>query len=333
MSLWMVRAGKNGEQEQAALEKNAVTIGWNELPDLTKLKSADDVKAELLKINSTASAGYLNNVGGQIYRFAKEISKGDLVVLPLKSRAAIAIGQVTGDYEYHSDPSSLIRHARPVKWIRTDIPRNAFDQDLLYSFGAFMTVCRIQRNDAEKRVNAVLAGKFSSITSTSEEEVQEQNLEEIARDQIVSLISRKFKGHELTRLVDGILQAQGFKTYRSPPGPDGGIDILASSGTMGFDSPKILVQVKSSDSQCDTTVYSTLLGTMSKVKADSGLLVSWGGFNSSLLKEARTNFFSLRLWDSGDLVEALIANYPKLNAELQAEIPLKQVHVLVMEEE
>jgi len=38
MSLWMVRAGSYGEQEQYALEKNIVTIGWNELQDLSKFK-------------------------------------------------------------------------------------------------------------------------------------------------------------------------------------------------------------------------------------------------------------------------------------------------------
>ena len=29
------------------------------------------------------------------------------------------------------------------------MPRTAFEQDLLHSFGAFMTVCNISRNDAE----------------------------------------------------------------------------------------------------------------------------------------------------------------------------------------
>ena len=30
MSLWLVRAGQHGGQEQIALEQNVVTIGWNE---------------------------------------------------------------------------------------------------------------------------------------------------------------------------------------------------------------------------------------------------------------------------------------------------------------
>lgn len=33
-----------------------------------------------------------------------------------------------------------------------DVLRSAFDQDLLYSFGALLTFCQIKRNDAERRV-------------------------------------------------------------------------------------------------------------------------------------------------------------------------------------
>ena len=33
----------------------------------------------------------------------------------------------------------------------------------------------------------------------------------------------------------------------SPEGPDGGVDICVGKGPMGFDSPKLRVQVKSSD--------------------------------------------------------------------------------------
>jgi len=39
-------------------------------------------------------------------------------------------------------------HYRDVDWLAKDIPRDRFDQDILYSLGAFMTVCRINKNNA-----------------------------------------------------------------------------------------------------------------------------------------------------------------------------------------
>ena len=46
-------------------------------------------------------------------------------------------------------------HHRDVKWFAIDVPRDNFDQDIHYSFGAIMTVCRIHRNNAEERIKAM----------------------------------------------------------------------------------------------------------------------------------------------------------------------------------
>ena len=35
MTLWLVRAGAHGEQEQGAYDNSIVTIGWNDLPNLS----------------------------------------------------------------------------------------------------------------------------------------------------------------------------------------------------------------------------------------------------------------------------------------------------------
>ena len=133
------------------------------------------------------------------------------------------------------------------------MPRSDFGQDLLYSLGAFMTVCRIKRNNAEDRIKAMLAGSPDPMLSTGKKpdivedelEVELFDIESYSQDQIRSLIDAKFKGHELTRLVTAILKAKGYQTYTSPPGPDGGVDIIAGGGAMGFDSPRLCVQVKS----------------------------------------------------------------------------------------
>jgi restriction system protein len=163
-----------------------------------------------------------------------------------------------------------LHHFRRVNWIKTDIPRSEFDQDLLYSFGAFMTVCQIERNNAEDRVNAIIKGRQIS----KEQDIQpiELDIEQAAKDQILKYIDQKFKGHELAMLVEAVIQAQGYITSRSIPGPDGGVDILAGAGQMGFDDPRICVQVKSSSSPADVTVLRNLIGTMQKFKANQGLL-------------------------------------------------------------
>ena len=70
---------------------------------------------------------------------------------------------------------------------------------------------------------------------------------------------------------------------------------------------------------------------MSSMKAKQGLLVCWGGFTQPMRNEARQHSFTIKLWDQGDLVQAVFRTYEKLSPEIQAELPLKKVWVLVRE--
>lgn len=331
MSLWLVRAGAHGEQEQRALQQNVAAIGWIALPDLSAIKSRAELKNLYKKVYPDAKTGRVTNHVSQIWAFINRIQSGDLVVLPLKHQSAIAIGEVTGAYQHRIDLGSDVLHVRPVKWVRTDIPRSEFAQDLLYSFGAFMTVCQIKRNNAEARVRGMLKGEPDTIGVGRQE--PPIDIEQVARDQILEFLSRKFKGHDLARLVDAILKAQGYVTILSEPGPDGGVDILAGTGPMGFDIPRICVRVKSSPSPADVTTLRNLQGSIQTFGADQGLLVAWGGFKRSVLQEARRSFFTIRLWDSGNLVQSIFENYDRFPDDLKAELPLKKIWAHVLEEE
>src|SRR6202022_2614292 len=116
----------------------------------------------------------------------------------------------------------------------------------------------------------------------SEDEDQTVNLELIARDQIERRISSVFTGHAFTNLIAAILTAQGYETHVSPPGPDSGIDIVAGRGALGFEEPRLVVQVKSGDTNVDHPTLQSLLGCVQDTQADHGLLVSWSGFKPTV---------------------------------------------------
>lgn len=339
MSLWIIRAGRHGEYENFALDNNVVVAGWQKLPDLSGIKSREELETLIRATYPDLKPGAIPNWTGQLWAVLKRIEENDLVALPLKTRSAIAFGKVIGPYQYLADSPSDAKHARPVEWLRTDLPRSVFDQDLLYTFGSALTVFQAKRNNAEVRVRAILQGKkieppVVDIESTEEEEslAESRDLDEISRDQIRDYLGRKFRGHKLAALVADVLQAQDYMVQVSPAGPDGGIDILAGRGPMGFDPPKLAVQVKSSDAPADVSVLRELQGVIPSFGADQGLIVSWGGFKSSVYKEARQLFFQVRLWDADDVVAAVQDHYESLSDEVQAELPLKRTWTLVVEE-
>jgi restriction system protein len=342
--VYMARAGSNGEDEQYALDNDLAVIGFREFGSLENLKDWEQVSAFVRKEQPDMKPHTAGNLAGQLWAFSISMQEGDIVVLPSKLSSQVALGIVTGPYQYLKVGDEF-RHTRAVKWVRPDVPRTAFQQDLLLSFGAYMTVCRITRNGAEKRIAAVLngsddpgltatepKGKVSAPVTTDEAPDTLTDLAQLAHDQIVAHIQSHYPGHAMTRLVDAVLRADGWVTKVSPPGPDGGVDILAGRGTLGLDAPRLCVQVKSQNSPADVTIYRTLQGTMQTFKAEQGLLVCWGGYNKVVLAEAKQSHFTVRLWESRDLVEAILRNYEKLPAEIQAELPLKRVWTLVAEE-
>ena len=328
MTAWMVRAGRNGENEDFALEKGLAVIGWDELDDLSGVASFEEMKGVCEKAYPDSKPMRISNFAGQLSIFVLRIGIGDLVVLPLKTRSAVAVGRATGPYRYEPDFPDGARHVRAVEWIRKDIPRTDLDQDLLLVLQAAMTVCQIRRENVDARLQALASGQ--GLSDDAPEPLLD--LEAYANDQIRSHINMRFKTHDLTRLVTAVLKAQGYQTYMSPPGPDGGVDIVAGRGPMGFDPPKLCVQVKSGSSPVDVSTLRELQGVMKNVGAQQGLLVSWGGFRISVYRESRTLFFEIRLWDADGLVQAILDSYDSLADEIQAELPLKRVWTLVPEE-
>jgi len=325
MALWVLKGGSRGEFESRMLEHSLLIVGWSAIGDLSKLHDRGDFEKAYRAAYPDAADGRVAAHVGQLLAFVRTAKTNDLVVVPLKTRSKIAIGEIAGEYQYRDDLGPDARHTRPVKFRTTDTPRQAFEQDLLYGFGAFLTFCQPRQNDAEKRVRRVLEGKKDD---SGDELIEFPDIARAARDQILEHVERNFKGHALADLVDAVLRAQGLTTKVSEPGPDGGVDILAASGPMGFDSPRLCAQVKSSDSPADVTVFRNLKGTMDSFDAEQGLLVCWGGFKETVIKESRGSFFRVRLWNSDDLLERVFWNYDKLDEEIRAELPLKRIWAL-----
>jgi restriction system protein len=343
MAIWLIRAGSHGEYEQKFIQENRVYVTWDGLDiNLAKLQQRADLTAAMTERYPDTKPKAIMNWVGQVWPFAHEIKKGDLVVLPLKSQPAIYIGEVTGDYQPAPDGPNPFYHWRNVKWIAEAVPRANFGKDLLFTFGAFLTICRVQRNNAEQRIAAMRANgwKRETIASTTkapapvtDEAAEDTDLEELARDQIAQLIAARFKGHGLTRLVEAILKAQGYTTYRSPEGADGGADILAGAGPLGFGAPRLCVEVKSEAGAIDRSTVDKLLGAMTKFNAEDGLFVAWGGFKGNVQKELSTQFFRLRLWSQKELLERLFEMYDRLDEDIRAELPLKRFWMVAAQED
>lgn len=330
--MWLCRAGRYGEHENKFLEENRVYCTWENLPvSILQFSTKQNLQQYFVDNDSDVKEKTAMNWASQVWPFAHEMKKGEIIALPSKIKPVIHFGRIVGDYEFLPENSNPYYHAHQVDWFACDIPRVNFDQDILYSFGAFMTICRIKQEDRVQAViNAYKQGKKVPQVTLSDEDNGEEirDIENEALRVITDLMIQKTKGHGLAKIVDAILRAKGFTTYVSPAGPDKGVDILASAGTLGFGSPKICVQVKSADAPVDRIVLDQLGGVMKNFNAEYGLLVSWSGFKSSVINETAKQFFEIRLWTHKEIIEEFLRHYDQMDDEIKELIPLKKIWVV-----
>jgi len=140
MAIWLVRAGSHGEYEQKFIQEKGVYVTWDDLAvDLGKINDWTELLAAMESIYPDSKSKARLNWASQVWPFAHDMKPGDLVVVPLKSQPSIYIGELEGNYHFEPEGQNPYFHWCAVKWIGEAIPRSNFSQDLLYSFGAFMS--------------------------------------------------------------------------------------------------------------------------------------------------------------------------------------------------
>ena len=330
MTLWLVRAGRHGEQEALFREREIIAIGFEREVDLSTV-TLDDLKSLLQQKYPAWSPQRIAASAGQMWTFAHTMEKGHWVVVPFKTKGTISVAEIVGDYQHTPDDHS---HVRKIRWIEQDIPRSDFDTDLRNSFGGLRTIYQISRNDAEKRIRKMLnSGGHPSHSDPNHDTEGPIDIEEEAAVQVEKLIKKVFPEHEMERLVEAILKAQGYTVYHSPKGPDKGIDLLAAPGPLGFGMPRLCVQVKSGGREIDGPTFRQIDGAMNRAQADQGLFVSWGGFNKEVEREVASQFFKVRLWDRKKLIDQVLEHYDKLDSDIKVELPLKRIWIVIPEPE
>jgi restriction system protein len=329
MVAWGIRAGASGEREAYALEHGLVTIGFGKLPDLGGFSGKDQLKMHLKAADPGWPDHSISVWAGQIWAFVHGVQPGDLVALPRKSTRRAALGEVSTGYIYDETAPSMARHRRSVRWLEKDVPCDALDSDLRYSLLSMLTVFQIRPPDAERRLREQIGrdpvGKCEPARAPSAETGLSPDMAAAARGAIMTLIRQRFMGHRLEELVAVILEADGYNVLRSGLGRDGGVDLVASQGLLGFGAERLVVQVKSGQRPASPHDIGGFAARLRRLDATRGLYVSMAGFSGLSRAEQRDDFFRMRYWDADALLDAVLRVYDLLPAAIRNELPLRRI--------
>lgn len=163
-------------------------------------------------------------------------------------------------------------------------------------------------------------------------QVNYEQANESARAGIEEYLS-SLGAYEFQDLVAELLHAMAYHVrHVAPPGPDGGIDLVAYRDPLGTTTPRIKVQVKHRQSRAAAKDVRELQGLLHS-EDDIGLLVSSGGFTSDAEREARASHKHVELMDLARLISLWKEHYASLREKGRNLLPLVQVHFLAPDEE
>lgn len=159
-----------------------------------------------------------------------------------------------------------------------------------------------------------------------------ENAKELAADEIEKHIN-DLGPYDFQKLVAELLKGMGyFVPHVAPPGPDGGVDVVAYKDPLGTTTPRIKVQVKHRDQKVNVKEVRELEALLRK-EGDIGLIVSSGGITSDAEREIRSSTKHIETMDLDRLVGLWQEHYDKISETGKALLPLVKVYFLAPAEE
>ncbi|MEM6501764.1 MAG: restriction endonuclease [Cyanobacteria bacterium P01_C01_bin.89] len=215
------------------------------------------------------------------------------------------------------------------KWSLTDIGQTAYEK-YTDPFTFYSEAVRLYQAWKKRR---------QSLESDSPEEIDNLDDDEIAinfeqaqelADTEIRQYLQVLDPYEFQGLVASLLRSMGyFVSWISPPGKDGGVDILAHSDPLGTETPRIKVQVKRYGEANKISVepvrsFMALLGD-----DDVGIFVTTSSFTKAALDEARLQEKrKITLVDLDRFIDLWIENYGRLSDKARRQFPLQPIYFL-----
>lgn len=322
--------GIHTKDDNLFLNQNVIAIGWRDMGDLSQIRADRDAfKEKYTEVYPDAKKGSIANGAGMLYRFAHEVEIGDYIVFPSKVDRKINIGVVEGRYEYNPSAAEYVQQHK-VKWLK-HLPRTSFSQGALYEVGSAMSFFAV-RNYADEYLAALdKTFKKNAMSADTEEDesvgAAADEIVESTKDFILKELSKNLKGYDLEEFVADLLRTMGYRTTVSSQGGDSGIDITAYKDEL---PPRILVQVKSQDSDIKETAIQSLKGAMRE--GDYGLFVTLSNYTKNAQKYL-DNTPIIRGINGMELVDLILKYYENLSEKYRKMIPLKMVYIPVAKEQ
>ncbi len=221
----------------------------------------------------------------------------------------------------------LVKH-RGV-WSITEAGRAAYqtyaDGEVFYREA--VKLYRQWKQSQEPEAPAGLSTSEPAADEVQRSRVTFEQAEEQAWQEIESYVG-SMDPYEVQRLVADLLKAMGYyPSWISPPGKDGGLDIIAHPDPLGTRPPRIKVQVKRTEAKISADGVRSFLALING--DDAGLFIATGGFTRDAEELARMQELrKINLIDLERLFQLWVEFYPKLDELARERLPITPIYFI-----
>lgn len=329
-ALWGIH---NDQSSLRLVEGGFVSIGWEELGDLTEVPTdRETLKQRLAATYPNAKPGAIPVWAGVIHRFIEEVDVGDYVVSPNKADRTLNFGIVDG--EFYIEPGTDVHaYRRRVRWARTDVPRDVFSKSALHEIGSAVTLFMVRNHADEfwKFLNTDTPATLDDVSEEDEAELAEDEpnadrVDTYSRDFVIDAL-RRMDAYRFEHFIAGLLRAMGYRASATVASGDGGVDVIASRDALAIEPPIIKVQCKRTVGTIGGPDVQKLAGALAHGGSELGLFVTLGTYSADALHIERTRQ-DLRLLKGTQLVDLIFEYYEGLDAEWKRLLPLRSVYAV-----
>jgi restriction system protein len=324
----MVRAGQGGYVAEDFARGN-IAIGWNKVGDLTSATTSGEIRNAYLAAYPDAKPGEVANAVAMIHKFRSTMKTGDYVLTFDKARREYLVGRVSGEYAFKPDEVKDHPHVRKVEW-QGRVSRDRLRVASRNTLGSTLTLFSIPE-EVWLDVSQAMKGDSTVPPPADAIEQEREELEETREDtqgRALELIKDRIlrlDDAQMEHLVAALLRAMGYRTRVTPKGPDRGVDVFASPDGLGFQEPRIKVEVKHRrNTSIGAQEIRSFLGGLRP--GDRGLYVSSGGYSREGKYEAERSNIPVTLLDLDELAAAIVTHYENFDLEGRALISLVKVY-------
>lgn len=265
---------------QQALASNELIIGWSDLPQLLNgFLSWEQFRQIMHDRYYPGNNNYRGSglAAGNMWRFIREMDKGDLVVVP--HGPAFYVAEITGP-AYH-DPAKIADDTafrRPVKWLnnKTSIPRRTA-RVALQSRMKVQNACA-DATDLIRDIQELLSNAAKGETPTFDTDLRNRLVDQTLKE----IRSGRIDNYGFETLLASLLKSLGAKDVRIiARNLDKGADLVATFVTANTFEFKLAVQAKHwlPEPPVGKDVIDQLLRGMEDVEADLGWVATSGSFS------------------------------------------------------